>query len=190
MSVLASPLPTSFGAEPRIGLGVTGQNPMKFVAEKGTMEFRGYIIVVNDGTVASRYEVTPEGQIADLEGWNVTVDPRDFHLSPDVTRKVDVIIKCPETEGTYTGGLRISACTENVTVTGKGILEYPVAITVRLTPREIEPPSSFYTQWWFYLGLVAAVTISVGTWFSWRKLRVANLHRERYRIGPRRPTSS
>jgi len=51
----------------------------------------------------------PEGQIADLEDWNVTANPRDFNLAPDATRKVNVVIECPEAEGTYTGTLRVSA---------------------------------------------------------------------------------
>ncbi len=173
MSIFPSSLPISFGAEPRIGLGVTGQNPMKFTAERGTREFRGYIIVVNDGTVSSRFEVIPEGQISNLAGWSVTIDPRDFRLAPDVTQKVDIVIRCPETEGTYTGGLRVSARAENVTGAGRGVLEYPVAITVGLTSRGTVP---IYTQWWFYLGLVAIVIISIGALFYWRRPRVANFH--------------
>lgn len=137
LSPLASSIYIGLGAEPRIGLGVTGQNPMEFVAERGTRKFIGHITVINEGTVTSDYAVKPEGQVVDLEGWSVKVDPQTFRLASDLTQQIEVTIECPETEGTYIGGLRVSARAVNATGAGIGVLETIVGITIRLTPEGI-----------------------------------------------------
>jgi len=147
---------------PRIGLGVTGQNPMNFTAGIDVGELNGYIRVINDGgTDTGYYEISTEGQIAALEGWTITVEPQSFLLEPNESRKVDVSIHCPTVEGTYAGRLRVSAHAQQNS-TGTGVAEISVPISVTLTPTE-KQPVPIYLQWWLWLcvalGILVPLTI-------------------------------
>jgi hypothetical protein len=108
---------------------------MVFVAEQDVGELAGYVRVINDGgTTTGFYNVTVEGALATLPGWNVTATPHTFLLAPEQSTRVEVAITCPSLMGEYEGGLRISASTTDNGSVGTGVAEIFVPIRVRLTP--------------------------------------------------------
>ena len=121
-----------------IGLGVTGQYPMELVAEGDVGHLEGYIRIINDGgSVMGYYNVSFEGQIAGLDGWNVTLNPQIFALEPERSQKVNVVIEFPEVIGEFTCGIRVSAYSHQPGGVGAGIAEILVPVTVRLTSLSI-----------------------------------------------------
>lgn len=118
---------------PTIGLGVSGQYPMVFAVEQDVRLLEGYIRVINDGgTMMGYYNISAEGQIVDLKGWNVTLNPKTFTLNPDQSQKVEVVIKCPEVIGEFTGGIRVSAYVSGAGMTGTGVAEVLVPVKIEL----------------------------------------------------------
>jgi SagB-type dehydrogenase family enzyme len=96
------------GHPPTVALRLS-TDQLSWTADQGVAQLQDSFATYNSGSGQGQYNVSLEGAIAALPGWNTSITPSAFTLDSGQVQDVDVTIHCPDTTGSFIGQLRVSA---------------------------------------------------------------------------------